>query len=109
MEKKTTGLMVVATNLLDPTQETEFHKWYNEVHIPHVLKGGAFSSAARFVNTYEGTKSGSSKYLAIYETDWKDPVEAWKHQFTYRDQEPYRFGKYESTMVAVFRRIPPIA
>jgi hypothetical protein len=71
---KRTGVLVVLVNNGDPSQEAEFNKWYNEVHIPDVVGTGSYYHATRYENT--NPKPGEARYLAIYETDWEDPEQA---------------------------------
>jgi len=52
-------------------QEDEYNHWYNEQHIPDVLKVPGFVAAQRFLATDEGRQNGH-KYLAIYEIESGD-------------------------------------
>ena len=47
-----------------PEVEDEFNKWYNEVHMPLVMKGGMLESAARFKVT-DATETPVSKYTTM--------------------------------------------
>ena len=47
-----------------PELEDEFNKWYNEVHIPLVMKGGMLESAARYKVT-DAVETEVSKYTTI--------------------------------------------
>ncbi|MBI4287099.1 MAG: DUF4286 family protein [Chloroflexi bacterium] len=64
-EEKRLVLYLVGANCNDPAQESEFNRWYNEVHIPEVLRLPGFVSARR----YEIIKprEGYPKYMAVYE------------------------------------------
>ncbi len=75
-DKKTTGVLVVLTSCGDPSKEDAFNKWYNDDHIPEILATGCYYAAYRYENTRP--KDDQPKYLALYETDWDDPVDAFK-------------------------------
>ncbi len=72
--RKPTGVLVVMVNNGDPSRDAEFNKWYNEVHIPDVVGTGCYYHATRFENI--NPKPGEAKYLAVYETDFEDPIAA---------------------------------
>src|SRR5258705_7150706 len=61
-----TGLLMVWADI-DPEYEAEYHRWYDEEHIAHLLAVPGFLSAGR----YEALK-GSPKYLALYELEHPD-------------------------------------
>jgi antibiotic biosynthesis monooxygenase (ABM) superfamily enzyme len=61
-----TGLLMVWADI-DPEHEAEYHRWYEEEHIAHLLAVPGFLSAGR----YEALK-GAPKYLALYELDHHD-------------------------------------
>ena len=54
----------------DPAREDEYHDWYNNTHIPDVLKTPGFVSAVRYrINEF---RDGRGKFLAIYEIETDD-------------------------------------
>lgn len=59
-----------------PQEEERFNKWYNEVHVPMILKFGRIQQAARYKVISE--KTALPQYIAIY----KFP--------SYRDFEEYK-------------------
>src|SRR5204862_463111 len=61
-----TGLLMVWADI-DPQYEAEYHRWYDEEHIAHLLAVPGFLSAG----SYEALK-GSPKYLALYELEHPD-------------------------------------
>src|ERR1700716_3866720 len=61
-----TGLLMVWVDIA-PQYEAEYHRWYDEEHIAHLLAVPGFLSAGR----YEALK-GSPKYLALYELEHPD-------------------------------------
>ena len=58
-----TGLLMVWADI-DPEHEADFHRWYDEEHIAHLLVVPGFLSAGR----YEALRGGP-KYLALYELE----------------------------------------
>jgi hypothetical protein len=52
------GLMFVSSAITNTTELSEetFHKWYNDIHIPDVLKTGAVKHVARFKNADPGVE-----------------------------------------------------
>jgi hypothetical protein len=58
-----TGLLMVWVDI-DPEFEAEYHRWYDEEHVPHLLAVPGFLSAGRYVAV-----KGSPKYLALYELE----------------------------------------
>jgi antibiotic biosynthesis monooxygenase (ABM) superfamily enzyme len=67
-------LLVVRMDV-EPEKEKQLNDWYNNVHIPALLKVPGVLSARRYVAT-----QGAPKYTAIYEFDRPDVTvgEAWK-------------------------------
>lgn len=59
----TTGIMLVESKPISSDSVSEFHAWYDEVHIPEVLAVAGFVSARR-LESQDGTT-----FVAIYEID----------------------------------------
>jgi len=64
-----TVINVVAT-LCPPETEEKFNQWYNEIHIPLLLKCKALKSATRYKILNES--ENHPNYLAIYEFDSRE-------------------------------------
>jgi uncharacterized protein (TIGR02118 family) len=60
-EKPVLNIVATACKVKD---EARFNKWYNEVHIPLLLKYKGMLEAARYQITND--QSGQPKYIAIY-------------------------------------------
>ncbi len=58
-----TGLLMVWTDI-DAGHEAEFTRWYEEEHIPRLLKVPGFLSAGRYA-----ALKGGPEYLAVYELE----------------------------------------
>jgi len=56
--------------------EDEFNKWYDEVHVPLVTRGGHFSSITRYRLT-DAFPSTLAKYVAICEFRSEDVFREW--------------------------------
>ncbi|MBM4406251.1 MAG: hypothetical protein FJ039_08755 [Chloroflexi bacterium] len=68
-----TGLLLVLTRCKDPVREEEFNRWYDGVHIPHVLETNApgLHTVRRYKNT--SPQPGDPGYLAVYDMSGRDP------------------------------------
>lgn len=58
-----TGLLMVWTDI-DAAYEADFNRWYDEEHVPRLLKVPGFLSAGRYV-----ALKGGPKHLAMYELE----------------------------------------
>ena len=74
----------------DPSREDEFNDFYNNVHLPDILKTPGFLAARRYVT--EKPRNGRGKYLAIYdiETDDIDKTMATRRQRREQEKEQGR-------------------
>ncbi|OGO36592.1 MAG: hypothetical protein A2147_09070 [Chloroflexi bacterium RBG_16_57_8] len=64
---------IVATEC-KPADERKFNDWYDNVHIPLLMKHPAIRSVARY--KVRGGSEGQAKYLAIYEFASPESFEA---------------------------------
>ena len=60
-----------------PEDEARFNKWYNEVHIPMLLKFKGLKGAARYKITSDSGEYPT--YLAIYQYESQQAYEASRH------------------------------
>ncbi len=56
-----------------PEDEYKFNSWYDEVHIPFLLKFDGLLSVSRY--KLAGDIKGQARYLAVYEFDSEEAVE----------------------------------
>ena len=68
-------IMIVATQC-QLGEEKEFNKWYDEIHMPLLLKFKGIRKATRYQVVNENEEF--PKYLAIYEFESKEIYEACK-------------------------------
>jgi hypothetical protein len=61
------GIMYVETMPVSPDREAEYHKWYNEIHLPQILSVDGIVAARRFAPS-----DGEGPFIAIYELDCDD-------------------------------------
>jgi hypothetical protein len=54
-------------------QEAEYHRWYNERHLPDVLKVPGFVGAQRF-KVSDPHPSQPARFLALYDIETEDPA-----------------------------------
>ena len=74
VEKQAKYLFIVRMDV-EPDKEKQLNEWYNNVHIPALLKVPGVLSARRYT-----AMEGTPKYTAIYEFDRPDvrSSEEWK-------------------------------
>ena len=68
------AVLVVLTNPVSTEQEEAFNNWYDQVHVPDVLKVPGFVAARRYRVSdvqLEGS-GGDHRYLALYEIEGDD-------------------------------------
>ncbi|MDO8473629.1 MAG: DUF4286 family protein [Dehalococcoidia bacterium] len=56
--------------------ESKFNKWYNEVHVPMLLKFKGLKGVTRYKLAKES--AGHPAYLAVYEFESQEAFEAYK-------------------------------
>ena len=73
--KKLAKYLYVVRMDVDPEKEKQFNEWYNEEHIPALLKVPGVIGAYRYTSL-----DGTPKYTAIYELEKPDVITsaAWK-------------------------------
>ena len=64
-------LFIAQSDCADKTQEEEFCKWYDEVHIPDILATPGIVAAARYENL-NPDENKRPKYVVIYEIETDD-------------------------------------
>ncbi|HZU77678.1 MAG TPA: DUF4286 family protein [Dehalococcoidia bacterium] len=75
----TGGVLLVMSRCTDPAREDEFNRWYNEVHVPDLLKLDHFVAAQRFkVSGRPNRNEPDAVYMALYELDTDDTAAAMK-------------------------------
>ena len=80
---KATALLMVTVEI-DPVDDEEFNRWYDEEHIPEKLEEPGFISVRRFK-----AHDGASKYLVVYELEDADAAT----RPAYMRKEPTEWGK----------------
>jgi hypothetical protein len=56
------GILYVESRPASPEQAADFHRWYDETHIPEILALDGFASARRF-----GSVGDDGSFVAVYE------------------------------------------
>ncbi len=64
----------IVANEPSPDREEEYNQWYNEKHVPMMFGFKGMKNAARYRLT--NGSDGSSRYIAIYEFDSKEDLDA---------------------------------
>ena len=71
------GTVLVVTMEVDPADEAEFNRWYNEQHLPERMAIPGYISARRF-KLEEG--DGALQYLCIWELEDGSPLQSRMYQ-----------------------------
>jgi hypothetical protein len=66
-------IVLIESNCADPSRDQEFNEWYNNTHLPDLLKLPGVLQAQRYKN--DNPAEGQSMYLAIYNLE-VDDIEA---------------------------------
>jgi antibiotic biosynthesis monooxygenase (ABM) superfamily enzyme len=69
---KTRIINIVATECA-PKNDAKFNKWYDEVHIPMLMKYRGIKKVTRYKMLED--KEQKPKYLAVYEFDTKEDLD----------------------------------
>ncbi|MFC2066106.1 hypothetical protein ACFLUO_03455 [Chloroflexota bacterium] len=83
-------ISMVETFCTDPSREKEFNDFYNNTHLPDVLKTPGFMAARRYA--IKESRYGRGKYLTIFEieTDDIDKTIAIRHERREQEKEQGR-------------------
>jgi len=71
----TRGLLIVESAPSSPDRVEEYHRWYDEVHIPQLLSFDLFVSARRFEpvgGVGAGVGAAEGPFVAVYELEADD-------------------------------------
>jgi len=101
-------LIVVQTNCTDPAREKEFNDWYDNVHVPDVLKVPGIVRMTRFENVTPGEQV--SKFLALLEVEADDVWAVTTVLQQHRDEAAKNgrmSGLLHRVTGAVYRQIAP--
>jgi hypothetical protein len=100
---KVTGLLAVQSNCSSPAREAEFNTWYNGTHIPDILASGLFHTAYRFEAVDPAAWQG--KYLALYETDARDPAAVAEELVQVHRPRWMQAGRYTDALQVAWRGV----
>jgi hypothetical protein len=68
------SVILIVANEPGAGREVEYNEWYTEKHVPMMFQFRGMKKASRY--RLSGENKESSKYLAIYEFDSKEDLEA---------------------------------
>lgn len=77
MSRPGRALLLVMMDI-DPEHEEEFHRWYEEEHLPERMAIPGFLSARRY-----RAVEGEPRYLALYELESADVLESETYRYWY--------------------------
>ena len=99
------GLLLVMADI-NPEDEEEFNRWYNEEHIPERLSVPGFISGRRY-----RAIDGSPKYLALYELESPEVLKKKEYLAISKDNETEwskrMFKKWKNCIRNVYVEIDP--
>jgi hypothetical protein len=72
-------LLLVQVDCADPSRENEFNKWYDEIHLPDMIKAPGLVKATRYLNLSPDTNK-RPKYVTLYEIEAED-IDAFEKTF----------------------------
>jgi uncharacterized protein (TIGR02118 family) len=73
---ETKPIKYIVASQCQPENEEKFNKWYNEIHIPMLLKVKGLTKVTRYEIVNESEEF--PKYLAVYEFENQKAFEAFK-------------------------------
>jgi hypothetical protein len=98
---ETPPLLLVVHTDIDPAHEADFNTWYNEDHVPAIVRQPGFIRARRYV-CVEG-QDQNPKYLAVYEFEREEDRKTPEYA------KARGFGVFtphvSATTIGVFRKI----
>ena len=107
-------MLIVHSDCRDPAREDEFNAWYNDIHIPDMLKIPGMVQATRWENAYP-PGNDRRRYIAVYEAE-TDDLEAFLDQLRKHGQRSVEGGRYSDLMVreppdvprVIYRQLMPV-
>ena len=101
------GTVLVVMMDVDPEDEEEFNRWYNEEHLPERLEIPGYISARRF-KLEEG--EGVLQYLCIWELEDGSPLSSEEYQAQRRRPSELRdrvYANIKSRKRGLYRQVYP--
>ena len=102
------SVILIVANEPAAGREAEYNEWYTENHVPMMFQFRGMKKASRY--RLSGENKESSKYLAIYEFDSKEDLEAFPKSPEFaaavKDfDEKWKDGGFERKWVASYELI----
>ena len=76
-------IMQIVASESTPEKEEEFSKWYSDVHLPMLFDYESVKRASRY--KLMGDDENNAKFLAIYEFDSKEEMDAFPDSTAFKD------------------------
>ena len=100
-----TGVFLALSNAVSDDVDAEFNTWYDDVHVPEVLRIPGVTSCRRFrlapTQVMPPDPAATRRYLALYEVD----VERWD---TFASEVHTRFGDGRITIRPDLMELDPM-
>jgi hypothetical protein len=107
------AILVALNEPADPAHDADYHRWYDDVHIPDITALPGFVSATRYrvsKTQMGGATPDAPAYLAIYEIDTDDldatikGIGAGVREGTVRQGSP---PQASNSSLIVYEELPP--
>jgi heme-degrading monooxygenase HmoA len=100
--------ILIVANEPSSEKEAEYNRWYNEEHIPMMFRFKGMKRASRYRLADEN--KDCSKYLAIYEFDNREDLEAFPRSSEFADavkdfDQKWKDGGFENRWFASYKLI----
>lgn len=99
-------IRTVETNCRNELRDAEFNQWYDNIHIPDMLKLPAVVAVTRYKRS--DLKVGEAEYLSIYELETDDiekTMTAWDAQVQLLKEKGRMSNLVDLVSKAVFKQI----
>ncbi len=101
-------IILIVANEPSADKEAEYNEWYTEKHIPMMFRFHGMKKASRY--RLAGDNEDVSKYLAVYEFDSREDLDAFMQSPEFADavedfDEKWKDGGFESKWGASYELI----
>ena len=95
-------LVYIVTAEPEPAWEAEFNRWYDEEHIPNLLRVPGYLSAARYTAV-----EGQPKYMAFWEIESMDAYRSAAHDHAADTEWTRRIRPHRASQMAFYEQVFP--
>src|SRR6476646_7328727 len=96
------GTIYIVTMDVEPAWEDELNRWYDEEHVPNLLKVPGYRSARRYVAV-----EGEPKYMAFYEIDAVENQSSPEHERAVKTPWTARVQPHYKAQLGFYQQVFP--